>query len=109
MKRPWKIIVNILLGALLVNLLWFVAARTLQINVLPDPFTVYAHLGDVWQRSMSVHLLTSLWRMTIGIIIAALIGTVIAFGMVQSRIIGRLLGAFVYFAYPVPSWLCFLW
>jgi NitT/TauT family transport system permease protein len=92
-----------LLGAFLVNLLWFVAARTLQINVLPDPVTVYAHLGDVWQRGMSVHLLTSLWRMTMGIIIAALIGTITAFGMMQSRVTGRLLEAFVYFAYPVPK------
>ncbi|KAA6348199.1 NitT/TauT family transport system permease protein [termite gut metagenome] len=103
MKRIRIVIVNMLLGTLLVNLFWFAAAHILHINVLPNPFTVYARLGDVWQRGMSIHLFASLWRMTAGIFIAALIGTITALWMVQSRIIGKLLGAFVYFVYPIPK------
>ncbi|KAA6346804.1 NitT/TauT family transport system permease protein [termite gut metagenome] len=103
MKRIREVVINTLLGIVLVNLLWLVAARVLQMNVLPDPFTVYAHFGEVWQRGLAVHLLTSLWRITAGIVIAALTGAITALWMVQNRYAGKLLGAFVYFSYPVPK------
>jgi NitT/TauT family transport system permease protein len=103
MKRIREVVINTLLGIVLVNLLWLIAARILQMNVLPDPFTVYIHFGEVWQRDMAVHLLTSLWRITVGIVIAALVGAITALWMVQNRNAGKLLGAFVYFFYPVPK------
>ncbi|KAA6307378.1 NitT/TauT family transport system permease protein, partial [termite gut metagenome] len=103
MKRIREVVINTLLGIVLVNLLWLVAARILQMNVLPDPLTVYVHFGEVWQRNMAVHLVTSLWRIAAGISIAALIGFVTALWMVQNRNAGKLLGAFVYFSYPVPK------
>ncbi|MCC8186894.1 MAG: ABC transporter permease [Bacteroides sp.] len=103
MKRIRYILTNILLGMVLINLLWWLSARLLQIPVLVDPFTVYAHLGEVWKQSMSSHLLASLRRIVIGVGLATLIGMFTAFWMVSSRLAGRLLGAFVYFTYPVPK------
>lgn len=103
MKRIRTILTNMLLGALLVNLLWYVAARLLQINVLVDPITVYAHLGEVWNRSMSAHALASLWRVIAGVTIAGVLGLGIALWMTLSKPAGKLLGAFVYFSYPVPK------
>jgi NitT/TauT family transport system permease protein len=103
MKRIREVVINTLLGIVLVNLLWLVAACVLQTNVLPNPFTVYAHFGEVWQRDMAAHLLTSLWRIAAGIVVAALIGVITALWMVQNRHAGKLLGAFVYFSYPVPK------
>ncbi len=103
LKRIRDIFTNMLLGIVLVNLLWWVAARLLQTPALADPFTVYAQLGEVWRQSMSSHLLASFRRILAGVGIATGIGMCTALWMVRSRIAGRLLGAFVYFTYPVPK------
>lgn len=103
MKRTRTILINMLLGAVLVNVLWYIAAKLLNMNVLVDPITVYAHLGEVWQRSMSDHTLASLWRVVAGVGIAGVIGLGVALWMSLSKPVGKLLGAFVYFTYPVPK------
>jgi len=103
MKRIRTILINMLLGALLVNILWYAAAKLLNMNVLVDPITVYSHLGEVWHRSMSSHMLASLWRVVAGVGIAGIAGLCIALWMSLSKPAGKLLGAFVYFTYPVPK------
>ncbi len=103
LKRIRYILTNMLLGMVLINLLWWLSARLLQLPALVDPCKVYAHLGEVWRQSMSSHLLASLRRIVIGVGLATLIGMLTAFWMVRSRLAARLLGAFVYFAYPIPK------
>lgn len=103
MKRIRSAIINMLLGAALVNGVWYIAAAVLQINALVNPLTVYAHMGEVWRSSMSEHLLASLLRIFAGIGIAGVIGLCLALWMVRSRMAGKLLGAFVYFSYPIPK------
>ena len=103
MKRLRSVIINMLLGGILINLLWYIAAITLHINALVNPITVYANIGKVWHNSMSEHLFASLWRIFAGVGIAGIIGLFLALLMTQSRIAGKLLGAFVYFSYPIPK------
>lgn len=94
---------DVLLGAILVNVLWYIAAQTLKINVLVDPITVYGHLGNVWKNSMSEHLMASLWRIAAGVAIAGILGLCFALWMTQSKLMGKVLGAFIYFSYPIPK------
>lgn len=103
MKRAKLLLNQMLWGALLINLLWYAAARILQINALVDPVTVYLHIGEVWRNSMSEHMLASLWRIAAGVSIAGLTGLLLALWMTQSKTAGKLLGAFVYFSYPIPK------
>ncbi|MDR0973969.1 MAG: ABC transporter permease [Prevotellaceae bacterium] len=103
LKHSHAVVTNILLGALLVNAVWWTAARIFQTPALVDPLTVYAHLGDAWQQSMSTHLAASLWRVTVSVVLAGMIGLAVALWMVRARYAGKLLNAFVYFSYPVPK------
>lgn len=103
MKRVRQILINMVIGALVVNIVWYVAAILVDKNVLVDPITVYSHLGEVWRKSMSTHLSASLWRIFAGVSIAGISGLLLALWMVRSRWAGRILGAFVYFAYPIPK------
>lgn len=103
MKRIRTIVINMLLGALLVNLLWYMAYRLLHMDALVNPITVYAQLGKVWQQSMSHHMLASMWRVVAGVSIAGLIGLITALCMARWKSVGKLLNAFVYFTYPVPK------
>lgn len=103
MKRARVLLTNMVLGALLINLLWYIAARLLQVNALVDPLTVYLNMGKVWHDSMSDHMLASLWRIVAGVGIAGVTGLILALWMTQSKLAGRLLDAFVYFSYPIPK------
>ena len=103
MKDIRRILCNTLVGALLVNIIWYIAAITLKINVLVNPITVYAHLGDVLQKSMTEHLLASLERIIAGVGIAVLLGVSIGLLMNRYKLANRLFGSFIYFTYPVPK------
>lgn len=103
MKSIRRIIGNTLLGALLVNVLWYAAAVSLRMNVLVDPITVYAHLGEVLQKSMAEHLLASLERIAMGVGTALVLGVGIGLLMNRYRLADRLFGSFVYFTYPIPK------
>ncbi len=103
MKRTKRLLGRIFMGALLLNVLWFLAAILLDTPALVDPVTVYGQIGRVWQQSMSLHLLASLRRIIIGIAIALLLGLVMALAMYRYRSFGQVMDSFVYFCYPVPK------
>lgn len=103
MRRFKNILWQTLTGAILINIIWYVAAVTLRMNVLVNPITVYANLGEILQKSMMSHLLASMERIVLGVGIAIVLGVGIGVLMSQSRLANRLLGSFVYFTYPIPK------
>jgi NitT/TauT family transport system permease protein len=98
-----SLLLNICLGALLVNAIWYVAALLADTPALVNPLDVYAHLGVAIHDSMLSHLAASCRRILIGVACGGVIGLAIALWMVSSRVAGTILGAFVYFSYPVPK------
>ena len=103
MKKIGRIFQEALLGALLVNLLWYIASVTFRINALTNPLIVYSNLGEVLKKSMGMHLFASLERILLGVGIAVISGVAIGLFMSRSRIANKILGSFVYFTYPVPK------
>ena len=95
----WKTAV----GALVINLIWYLAALLLRMPPLPDPVTVYAHVPEVWQDGMGLHLLSSLRRIFLGLGIALVLAFGAALFIFRYRRPGSVLDAVVYFAYPVPK------
>lgn len=90
-------------GFLLVNILWYVAAIFMNAKVLPTPIQVYAHFPEILQKGMIEHTVASLYRVFMGVGIAALIGMFIGIMMAYSPALNRLLNPLVYFTYPIPK------
>ncbi len=104
MKRIRSIVYRLLVGALLLNLLWLLAAWLIDAPALISPIEVYAHLDRVITGTMLDHLLASLRRIAIGIPVSLLLGISIAWLMYRyRRSVGRVLGALVYLCYPIPK------
>lgn len=103
MRRASKMIREIATGALLVNLVWWIASVSLRMNALPDPVDVYSHLGEIIGHSMGVHILASLGRIVAGVGISVLSGVTLGLLMSRFKTVNRLLGSFIYFTYPVPK------
>lgn len=91
------------MGALLLNLLWWVVAELLDLPALVSPLVVYGQMGEVWQRGMSAHLAASLQRILWGIGVAMLMGLATAILMYRCKLFGRMMDGFLYFCYPVPK------
>ena len=72
-------------------------------EVLPAPWTVYAHLLRMDGSSLLTHALVSLERIGWGILIATLLASVIALVMMLYPRVGRVLSTFIYFSYPIPK------
>lgn len=103
MKKIGRIFQEALLGAVLVNLLWYIASVTFRINALTNPLIVYSNLGEVLKKSMGMHLFASLERILLGVGIAVILGVATGLFMSRSRVANKILGSFVYFTYPVPK------
>lgn len=103
MNKLKAILTETVIGALIVNAIWYLAAIILRKNVLVNPLDVYASLGQVWQKSMSMHLYASAERIVLGVGIAIILGICIGALMAGNKTANKFLGAFVYFTYPVPK------
>lgn len=102
MKRKRRILLQFAIGAILINLLWYVGSLVLGTSALVSPIDVYAHLPRLPDK-IAPHIWASLYRLFVGIPIALFIGIVMAWTMYRFRKIRLLLGSFVYLCYPIPK------
>lgn len=103
MKPFSRHLLQLLLGALILHVLWLGGYYLIVSEVLPAPWTVYAHLLRMDGSSLLTHTLVSLERIGWGILIATLLASVIALVMMLYPRIGRVLSTFIYFSYPIPK------
>lgn len=102
MKRKRRILLQFAIGAVLINLLWYVGSLVLSTSALVSPIDVYAHLPRLVGK-IAPHIWASLYRLFVGIPIALFIGIAMAWSMYRFRKIRLLLGSFVYLCYPIPK------
>lgn len=102
-KRLRVILQQTLLGILLINLLWWVASLLIEGTAIVSPLKVYREIPNLLSREMAAHLWASLYRLLLGLPIALLLGTAIAYLMYRFRRFGRVMSAFSYLAYPIPK------
>lgn len=103
MKKLYRLLYKFTLGALIVSLVWWIAAKLLGSPALADPLCVYASLPELLDTSMWRHLMHSLYRIVAGVAIATAIGMPAGILMGLYKGVNKILGAAVYFSYPVPK------
>lgn len=103
MKRLKQIGIKFLLGALLLNALWFIASIWVPKGVIVSPIAVYAYLPNMLTGALRGHLTASLYRLFIGISIAFVLGSVLAWAAFRNKTAEHLIGSFTYLAYPIPK------
>lgn len=90
-------------GFILVNILWYIFSLIIDSRVMPSPEKIYIHLPKLFQEGFHVHVLASLYRVAMGLLIAFIIGTTIGLLMGYFKSINNLLNPVVYFTYPIPK------
>lgn len=103
MRRFRSHLLQLALGALLLHVLWVIGYLALRSEVLPAPWQVYRHMLQMDWTALAEHSLQSLARIAWGIVLASVLGWLLALGMVSLPRFGRSLSTFIYFSYPIPK------
>lgn len=104
MKRIRKIFSQFLMGVITLNILWWIGSLVISKDVLVSPWIVYgASLKFFLDSSIWIHLVASLYRLLIGILVAFALGISIALGIFYYKKLGKILNGLVYLAYPIPK------
>jgi NitT/TauT family transport system permease protein len=90
-------------GFLLVNLLWLVASLILNTNVIPSPLLVYKSFGNIINNGILLHILHSLRRVGLGLLLSTVVGLFVGILMAVSKRCNKILNPIVYFSYPIPK------
>lgn len=90
-------------GFLIINSIWLVSSIILNTNVIPNPIDVYKHLDTVFTNDIFLHIIYSLKRISIGLMLSLVIGVPIGIAMAYSKIANKILFPLIYFSYPIPK------
>lgn len=99
-----RTVLQILIGAAAIHVLWLLAAWVMNSKVLPSPIEVYALLpSNIRASHLWMHLLASMLRLLSAMFLSIVLGLGLSIAIYFSRFVGQLLDAVVYFFYPIPK------
>lgn len=99
-KRKFKMFLQ---GFIIFNVLWYLASMIVNMKVLPKPTEVYFGINNLYGESLYIHVLISLYRVGMGLIISLALGTFTGLLMAYSNTWNKVLNPLVYFTYPIPK------
>ncbi|MNO91566.1 putative aliphatic sulfonates transport permease protein SsuC [compost metagenome] len=102
MKIRKKLLVFIQ-GFITFNLLWYLFSLKVNMKILPRPTEVYLNMFKLSNQELYKHVFVSLYRVSSGIIISLIIGSLIGLLMAYSKTWNKILNPLVYFTYPIPK------
>lgn len=102
MKIRKKLLVFIQ-GFITFNLLWYLFSLKVNMKILPCPTEVYLNMFKLSNQDLYKHVFVSLYRVSSGIIISLIIGSLIGLLMAYSKTWNKILNPLVYFTYPIPK------
>lgn len=102
MKIRKKLLVFIQ-GFITFNLLWYLFSLKVNMKILPPPTEVYLNMFKLSNQELYKHVFVSLYRVSSGIIISLIIGSLIGLLMAYSKTWNKILNPLVYFTYPIPK------
>ena len=102
MKKLVTALANYSIGAMLVLILWYICHVAMDINVVPNPFTVLAAVPHLTEHDIWTHALHSAFRVAAALLISMFAGLAVGIAMTGKNIASRILTPFIYFTYPIP-------
>ena len=99
LKKVWSFIK----GFIILNILWYICAVIMDSRILPSPDKIYLHLPELFKNGFYIHIIASLYRVFVGLLLSFIIGSTIGLIMGYSKRFNKILNPLVYFAYPIPK------
>lgn len=99
LKKIWTFIQ----GFIILNVLWYIFSIIMNSRIVPKPHEIYMYIPKLFKEDFQVHIMASLYRVAVGLLIAFTIGTFIGLLMGYSKRANKLLNPLIYFTYPIPK------
>ena len=90
-------------GFIIFNILWYLIAVIVDMQVLPKPTDIYLNMTNLYGENLYLHVLVSVYRVASGLIISLILGISIGLLMAYSKTWNKILNPLVYFTYPIPK------
>ena len=94
---------TVLFGFCIIILAWSAISFVSAVPIIPQPFDVAKTLFFVFSDTIIVHLVYSVFRILVGVLIASILGYLLGVFMGYIPLIGRLFSPIVYLSYPIPK------
>lgn len=94
---------GLILAAIVIHLIWFVAYLLLKNPILPSPIVVYENFPKLFTQNIGTHFLTSLRRVLLGMLIGVFLGFVLGLLMGSFKTWNKLFDPILYLTYPIPK------
>ena len=101
--KALKKITTFINGFIILNLLWYLLAIIINSRIVPYPHDIYINLPNLLKNDFYIHIIASLYRLTLGLTISFIIGTFLGLLMGYSDKLNKLLNPLIYFTYPIPK------
>ena len=98
-KKTWSFVK----GFFILNIIWYICAKFMNSRILPTPDKIYMHIPTIFKEGFYIHVVASMYRVIIGLLISFIIGSIIGLIMGYSKKINNILNPLVYFVYPIPK------
>jgi ABC-type nitrate/sulfonate/bicarbonate transport system permease component len=95
---------SLLLALAALLALWALAARLVNLALLPDPWTVaVAFSSETLYGGLPLHFLASLWRVVAGTLLSVLLAAPAGLALGQYRRVNAFFSPLIYILYPIPK------
>ncbi len=94
---------DLLFGALVLLLIWQLAALVVNEPILPGPLKVGAAFVEGIRGDLAVHFMVSAWRVIASILLAVALAAPAGLILGQSQRLNRLFSPIIYMLYPIPK------
>lgn len=103
MSKLWKHGKIFLQGFLSINLIWLIGYLFTDTSVIPNPLLIYKNFNNIIYNHMLIHILYSLRRIGVGLLLSLVVGIPIGILMAYSKKANQILYPLIYFSYPIPK------
>ena len=87
----------------MLNLIWLIASVLMDTTVIPSPVIVYSHFDRILISNIFLHILISLRRIGVGLVLSLVVGIPTGILMAYSKKANSMLYPLIYFSYPIPK------
>lgn len=90
-------------GFIILNVLWYIFSMVMNSRIVPKPHEIYMYIPELFKEKFYTHIVASLYRVSIGLLISFAIGITLGILMGYSKKVDKLLNPLIYFTYPIPK------
>lgn len=92
-----------LYGVLVVVVFWYVLHFIVGSSAIPSPYETIINFVEIFPGVLSLHLLVSLGRISVAILISLVFGSIIGLWIGMNKKADELITPIVYILYPIPK------